>query len=173
LDEKEIIMGMYTGVRARVKVEERFRPAITKLHEDADWASALSIPNIEGWLNYGRHNFIPFGVLAYMPDAFGDPFETRKDKYGSLDGGSTFDGVWWTFSCSLKNYESEIDFFMTNVLRSIVEDVDYCESLYEDYPLPDYGMFDIEQVDYDCREWWGQFVTDWSDFLLGKTKDSP
>lgn len=165
-------MGMYTGVRARVKIKESLRPAITKLHEDCEWRE-VSVPNVEGWLNYGRCGLIPFGVLAYMPSDFEDPFETSEDKYGSFDGGSMFDGVWWTFSCSLKNYEGEISYFMNNVMLNLVEDVDYCESLYETYPLPDYNMFDPKQVDYDCREWWGQFVIDWSDFLLGKTKDSP
>lgn len=154
-------MGMYTGVRARVKIKPLERHAIQRLHDDGSWEDVLSF-NVGEWLKYERCNFIPFGVLSYMPSDFEEPFE-------SADGGSTFDGVWWTFSCSLKNYKNEIDFFMKNVLCHLVEDVDYCESLYEEWPY----LNEINHPHYYGREWWGQCVTDWSDFLLGKTQDSP
>jgi hypothetical protein len=163
-------MGMYTGVRARVKIKAEHRAAITKLHEDGDW-TAVTVPNVIDWIMHGRCGFIPFGVLAYMPDDFGDPFESSKDEYGPKEGGSMFDGEWWTFSCSLKNYENEIEFFMENIMCHLVEEVDYCESLYEEYPLPDVNPFDPQLIDTESREYWGQFCTNWSETILGVTSD--
>lgn len=130
---------MYTGLRACIKIKPEFRQDIKKLHDDNGWENT-NIPNIDKWMNFDRRGFIPFGALTCMPDDFGDPFEDRRDEYGSVSGGTKFDGEWWTFSCSLKNYEGEIQFFIENVLKHIVEEVDYCESLYEDYPYDDNGI---------------------------------
>lgn len=99
---------MYTGLRAKVKIRPEFRAEITKLHEEGSWEN-VKVPNIEIWLKQGRNGFIPFGMLAYMPDDFGEPFKPRMNEYGfESKGGSEFDGKWWTFSCSLKNYEGEM-----------------------------------------------------------------
>lgn len=126
-------MGMYTGLRARVKIKPEFRAEITKLHEESGWEN-VKVPNIQRWLREHRNGFIPFGVLAYMPDDFGEPFKPRKTDYGEVEGGSEFDGEWWTFSCSLKNYNGEIQIFIVQILANIVEEIDYCESLYEEWP---------------------------------------
>ncbi len=149
-------MGMYTGVRSRVKIKPEHRDAIKKLHDYGDW-TVVSVPNVIDWIMHGRCGFIPFGVLAYMPDDFGEP---------SKEGGSEFDGEWWTFSCSLKNYENEIEFFMENIMCHLVEEVDYCESLYEEYPLPDISQFDSQVVNQESREYWKQYCTDWTDVIF-------
>jgi hypothetical protein len=126
-------MGMYTGLRAKVKIKPEFRAEITKLHEEGGWEN-VKVPNIEIWLKQGRNGFIPFGVLAYMPDGFCEPFKPRNTEYGTVEGGSNFDGEWWIFSCSLKNYNGEIQTFIDKILTNIIEQVEYCESLYEEYP---------------------------------------
>jgi len=163
-------MGMYTGVRARVKIKPEHRDAIKKLHDYGDW-TVVSCPGVIDWIMHGRCGFIPFGVLAYMPEDFGDPFEPSRDKCGPKEGGSEFDGEWWTFSCSLKNYEGEIEFFMENVMCHLVQEVDYCESLYEEYPSPDDNQSNVRLIDVDTRQYWGQFCTNWSETILGVTSD--
>lgn len=127
---------MYTGLRARVKIKEKYRGDIQKLHDERSWEDT-NIPNIDGWLAFGRNRFIPFGITAYMPEEFDEPFEEREDEYGKVTGGTKFDGEWWTFSCALKNYEGEIQFFIEFIMSEIIEEVDYCESFYEEgeYPL--------------------------------------
>lgn len=127
-------MGMYTGLRARVKIKPEYRSAIQKLHDnhcndyiDEDGWDSLDhneIPNLSIWKAITRRNFIPFGGLAYMPDGFEQPFTDC--------GGSKFDGEWWTFSCSLKNYNNEIGTFTLLILKEIVEEIDYCQRLYEE-----------------------------------------
>lgn len=126
-------MGMYTGLRAKVVVKPQYRRAIGLLHEDDDLLKAWEAPAkilpewAKTWLNYGRSCFIPFGGLAYMPDDF------DKRNVDKEDGRSSYDEVTgvWEFACSLKNYESEIEYFVPNVLFNLAESVEYCESLYE------------------------------------------
>ena len=124
---------MYTGLRARVKIKPEYREAMYKLYhpesDDVDgfW-SVLNddeLPNLAEWKKVGRCNAIPCGCLAYMPDDFGEPF--------GKDGGHGFDGEWWTFSCSLKNYRNEIQTFFDLILKNITEEIDYCQRLYEIY----------------------------------------
>jgi len=161
-------MGMYTGVRARVKVKGPYRRAIEKLHHEGGWDN-VCVRNVEGWLKFFRHDFIPFGGLAYMPGDFQDPFESES----TFEGGSKFDGKWWTFSCSLKNYENEIEFFMKNVLCHLVSEVDYCMSLYEEFPYPNDAIFGVRTLSRDEIAWWGRFCKDWTDVILGNTQESP
>jgi hypothetical protein len=165
-------MGMYTGLRAHVKVYPRFRGLIASLHSDDEsmrWEKSIetnrhSFPeeadSLKGWCEFDRCGFIPFGVLAYMPDDFGD----RIDK---PDGGSVFDKETdsWEFACSLKNYQSEIQFFVPNVLKVISEEIFYCESLYEEYPYPNTPHpFDNKPITYlshDEYAHWKNFIIDW------------
>lgn len=125
---------MYTGLRARVKIKPEYRNAMHKLyHPDSDHAVGFwrvladdELPNLAEWKKVKYHDFIPAGcVVAYMPDDFGEPF--------GKEGGHSFDGEWWTFSCSLKNYGNEIQTFFDLILKNIVEEIDYCQRLYEEY----------------------------------------
>jgi hypothetical protein len=166
-------MGMYTGLRAKVIVHPRFRGLIASLHSDDEsmcWEKSIetnrhSFPDeadsLKEWCKFDRCGFIPFGRLAYMPDDFGDRVEDS-------DGGSLYDektGT-WEFACSLKNYESEIQFFVPNVLKVISEEILYCESLYEEYPMPQYYPNPFEDhgpyLSYDEYAHWKQFVRDWT-----------
>lgn len=52
-------MGMYTGLRARVKIKPEFRAEITKLHEESGWEN-VKVPNIQRWLREHRNGFIPY-----------------------------------------------------------------------------------------------------------------
>lgn len=123
---------MYTGLRARVKIKPEYRQAMFKLYDDSfvgDFWDALDddeLPNLAEWKKVYDRDFIPCGCLAYMPDGFGEPF------FGS-DGGHCFDGEWWTFSCSLKNYRNQIQTFFDLILKNIAEEIDYCQRLYEEY----------------------------------------
>jgi hypothetical protein len=156
-------MGHYTGLRAHVKVHQKFRGLLASLHSDdesMDWEKSIetnrdSFPDeadsIKRWCEFRRCGFIPFGLLSYMPDDFG----CEIDK---PDGGSVFDKETgsWEFACSLKDYKGEIEFFVTNVLKVISEEIFYCESLYEEYPQFNYSksMFEDQSTnwrDYTCK----------------------
>lgn len=165
-------MGMYTGLRASVEVHPRFRGLIASLHspdESMRWEKSIETnqhnfpdeaDSLKKWCEFDRCGFIPFGMLAYMPDDFGDRVENP-------DGGSRYDKEtgFWEFACSLKNYEGEIEFFVENVLKKI-STLHYCESLYEEFPYPDMPHpFDDRPtpcLSPDEYAHWKQFVTDWT-----------
>lgn len=157
-------MGMYTGLRATVKVKAEYDSLIGYLHwlapieEQSRWerASILSRHDFSGWIAYSRCDFIPFGALCYMPDTFsdsGESYSTYKDRI-------------WEFACSLKNYEGEIQFFVPNVLKVISEEIYRCESLYEEYPYPEHRPNPFEDhahyLSHDDYRHWKQFAIDWT-----------
>lgn len=152
-------MGMYTGLNALVKIKPEYHDAIDCLvnrnvPNDVEnlWkyiSENFDVPGAKEWSEYFRCSQIPFGCLAYMPDDFGGLFGDN--------GGVSYSNRWLMFSCSLKNYENEIEFFIKNVLRHIVEKVQYCYSLYEEYAYDDEGS-DLNWIDN---------VTNW----LGDLKD--
>ena len=126
-------MGMYTGLRAKVLVREEYSKAIEELHEnDHDvfgWRNiSSSFPNLKEWKEYSRHRFIPFASPYYLPDDW--TLIGKKNSY--YDKESRI----WEFSCSLKNYEEEIDFFVKKILLLVVDRVFYCQSLYEEDSEP-------------------------------------
>jgi hypothetical protein len=132
-------MDMYTGLRASVVVKPEWRAAIGLLHEteaDDRWRRVFdsfpAIPGLNKWVEVWRRDYIPFGDLAYMPEDFSEAED--RESYSTYE----FASGKWTFCCSLKNYENEIKIFVENVLAHIVERVEYCESLYEDYPPGDW-----------------------------------
>jgi hypothetical protein len=147
-------MGTYAGLRVKCTVKESFMPLIDALHQHCDWANAFQEAahlcdhgiNTEGdiasYVLLFRSNFIPFGMVCYMPGSWGDQY-------------SRFDGRIWEFCCSLKNYEGEIKDFFEKVLSQIAEDVSYCEVLYEEasrgslYSLVDGAMTCCGYKSYD------------------------
>lgn len=134
-------MGMYTGLRASVIVKPEFRYAISELHavEWPRWGKVLTtcprVPGLTEWVKYGCDQ-IPFGGLSYMPDDFSDA--ENGEHYSRFDE----DSGEWTFCCSLKDYKSEIEFFVENVLRHIIVRAKYCEHIYEVFPS-----------EYTWRQW--------------------
>ena len=127
-------MGMYTGLRFKVIVKEKYRDLIQQIlcEEDetdslTNWRHIKGLPGSREWSMESRCDFIPWGELCYMPD-------TWEAEYNKL-GHSTYnkDTGEWRIICSLKNYSGEISKFLNWVLAPIVEDVKYIEVLYEEW----------------------------------------
>lgn len=111
---------MYTGLYFKALIKEDYHKMVELVNND-DWNAAGQIcPIAKEWCKVGRHNLIPFGALCYMPDDFPEQISSFKD------------GV-WEVSCSLKNYEGEIQKFVEEVLKPISEEIYECFSLYEEY----------------------------------------
>lgn len=129
-------MGMYTGLRAKVIVKEQYRSGIAALSEGYGWDHRL--PGVAKWLEYDRHNFIPFGGLSYMRLDFsptGESFNKFDEKSGL-----------WEFYCSLKNYNDEIEYFVPMVLMRICSEFIFCQSLYEEsHDYTDYYLPNIDE----------------------------
>lgn len=126
-------MGMYTGLRFHVKLNELGVKVLEKLIENSDEDSSynrwdlgeLQVPlEIYNFKNFSRCNFIPFGEVYYMPDDW-----EWKNNYNKEE--ST-----WEVCCSLKNYNNEIEYFWDQVIPYIVSNVYYAEMLYEEFENP-------------------------------------
>lgn len=120
-------MGMYTGLRCKVKVKPQWHEAIDQLinkqcyWEDIQVADPFVMKVIDTWTNVGRSSMIPFGGIVYV-----DWDENDSDWQRSYK-----DGI-WIFQCSLKNYEDEIGQFLKYVLPNIISESYIIESRYEE-----------------------------------------
>jgi len=136
-------MGDYTGLRAKVTVKPELREYIKELlHHSYDWEDAMVSFQILGdwetnpaykmidaplksWIKYPRHSFIPFGMHSYMPEEWGDAYRKFDVETGV-----------WEFSCSVKNYDKTIEYFLENLFPLLVESCEYCEKRFEGYSSP-------------------------------------
>lgn len=133
---------MYTGLRIKATVKEEFRQMIEEINNGADWSEfAEQFPFLSAYAKQGRAEFIPCGSLSYMPDEW--EYKPRKAD-GSYDreNAAATDGFersidrktgYWTFQCSLKNYNQEIEQFLEEVLPNIIESAEHIEYLYEEW----------------------------------------
>jgi hypothetical protein len=126
-------MGMYTGLRVKVIVKEEYRQMIKEINEGAKWSDfSTQYPFLLDYAKQSRAEFIPRGSLSYMPNHWEtgefpnhkatDGFERNIDMRSGL----------WTFQCSLKNYEGEIEQFLSEVLPHIISEAKHIEYRYEE-----------------------------------------
>lgn len=146
-------MGMYTGLRCKVKVKPEWREAINQLIDpknDDDWrgiqiADPFIMKVVDIWSQVGRSGFIPFGGIAYVDWDENDEEWKRSFK----------DDI-WVFQCTLKNYEDEIGTFLKSILPNIICESYIIETRYEEdeketkYKLIDGSIVRIyDQLDND------------------------
>jgi len=127
-------MGMYTGLRVKVYVKEEYRDMINRINEGESWGEfSNQFPFLTNFSSLERAYSIPHGSLCYMPSSWetGDyPNEIATDGFDTkLD---TITG-YWTFQCSLKNYEDEIACFLNDVLTNIILKSEHIEYRYEEW----------------------------------------
>jgi len=119
-------MGMYTGLRVVAKIKPEYKGLVDSIVEYRNpmgcWLDVVGqYPFTQQFAEMGRSNFIPYGSLNYMP------YEWEKTN--------EWDGATWSFCCSLKNYEGEIETFLTTILVVISEYAEV-EYLYEEMTTP-------------------------------------
>jgi len=127
-------MGMYTGIRFKGYVKKEFRDSFENIALQGDWnESENKVFNNFGQI--GRSRFIPCGSLSYMPDEWEkEPF----DKYYCGVPTDGFERTWnketgyWTFQCSLKNYEDEIESWF-EIVPYFIEKIEHLEYFYEEW----------------------------------------
>ena len=124
-------MGMYTGLRVKVTVKEEYRKMLRAINGGEEWLQfSCEYPFLAGYAALGRSEFIPNGMISYMPDSW------ETDDYRATEGFET--GIdmrtgRWTFQCSLKNYENEIEKFLDEVLPNIITSSEHIEYFYEEW----------------------------------------
>lgn len=135
-------MGMYTGLRFKGVVKKEFRNNFGSIALNGDWKNS---PYWE-FSNFGnlfRSSFIPCGMLCYMPEEWDKPNEFGI-KYNKNTG-------YWTFQCSLKNYEHEIEKFF-DLVPYFIESVEVAEYFYEEDEWSQlYGLVDGKMVEINNK----------------------
>lgn len=154
-------MGMYTGLRCRVKIKEEFIKVVKHVIETDNWNSWEDAHNkfgfgfLKQFSEASRCNMIPFGSLSYMPDEW-DEYSNERTKL-FIEGLNEETRI-WSFQCSLKNYDSTISKFIEIILNNIVEEIDELEDFYEEcthsnkYVLKDGNIVGSEEVGYKYEE---------------------
>ncbi|WP_439187798.1 hypothetical protein [Bacillus subtilis] len=135
-------MGMYTGLRVKVTVKEEYRSMINQINRGAGWSEfSEEFPFLSNYALQTRAGLIPNGSLSYMPSSWATgeyPNETPTDGF---DTKIDMDTGYWTFQCSLKNYEGEIEQFFSDVLVNIISDSEHIEYFYEEWDESKYYEF--------------------------------
>lgn len=131
-------MGMYTGLRAKVIIKKEYRDIINQLmNEGKRWENLRNAPEfVETYSRYSRANFVPFGALCYMPDSWEKaPYNQWNEGVATQGFEASFNNEtgYWSFQCSLKNYDKTIEYFFENVLSEIIENVIHLEYFYEEW----------------------------------------
>lgn len=133
-------MGMYTGIRFKGIVKTEFRRNFWKIALEGAWEES----NIHIFKSFGinvrRASFIPCGSLSYMPDSWGQRvlFDDDYKIIGTSEDTDGFNRTYdkatgrWTFQCSLKNYEGEIETFF-ELLPDFIESIEHLEYFYEEW----------------------------------------
>ena len=124
-------MGMYTGLRVKVTVKEEYRGMINEINNGAEWREfSTRHPFVAEYARLGRSEFIPSGMISYMPDYW------ETEDYEATDGFDRkidMETGYWTFQCSLKDYENEIEKFLDEVLPNIITSSEHIEYFYEEW----------------------------------------
>jgi hypothetical protein len=139
-------MGMYTGIRFKGYVKPKYRKVFENIAMNGSWNESED-KVFKKYGQIGRSGFIPCGCLSYMPDEWeSEPF----DEYGDGTPTDGFERTWneetgyWTFQCSLKNYEDEIEEWF-KIIPYFIEKIEYLEYFYEEWTYSkQYDLVDDE-----------------------------
>lgn len=94
-------MGMYTGLRGIIRVPTEYMEAFSNVFISRMTWDEVNIPLTENYIIFlqdGRRNFIPLGVISSMPDDWESVAYLKDDMF--------------VFGCSLKNHNSTISKFI-------------------------------------------------------------
>jgi len=160
-------MGMYTGLRCKVIIKPKYRCELNLLHDELEYEwTESNIDFLREFGEYSRADFIPKGVLCYMPDDWED-VPLNKDGARDWMNATATDGFerrfdlktgLWSFQCSLKNYKGTIEYFFDKVMSKIIEKVIHLEYYYEEWDRSVFYDFvdgkivksDREGIKYGC-----------------------
>jgi len=118
-------MGDYTGIRFKGYIKEEFRNEFAIIALEGDWNKSKD-PIFNKFGEVRRASFIPCGSLSYMPDEW-ESNDEDTDEFARTWNKET---GYWTFQCSLKNYEDTIDEWF-KIIPYFIEKIDHLESYYE------------------------------------------
>ncbi|MEM5592822.1 hypothetical protein AAHH67_15635 [Niallia circulans] len=146
-------MGMYTGLRFKGIVKPEYREMIKEINDGADWNDFTEkFPFLTDYANQDRAEFIPRGSLAYMPDTWEEGEFPDQMSTDGFERSINLETGYWTFQCSLKNYNQEIEQFINEVLPKIIDSAEHIEYFYEEWARSIfYELKDEKIVDSDRK----------------------
>lgn len=160
-------MGMYTGFRFKGIIKKEYREDIKKAINDIKGAwGNCEHEELKKFDEIDRSFFIPFGGLCYMPNCW-EESESEEATDGFKRYFNETTGL-LCFQCSLKNYESTIEYFIKNIVPIVCDKLIHCEKLYEEWDVSNlYELKDgtVKQLDYGIRY---RYEEDW--FSYGVTQ---
>lgn len=130
-------MGMYTGLRCKIKIKEECLDIMEELQNiDYEW-SEHSLQEFRDFGEVDRATFIPKGILSYMPycwEKLDKDIKNKFDKEDVEEFNRNFDkeGKIWSFQCSLKN-SATIDYFIEKIIPIVAEEIIHLEMYYEEW----------------------------------------
>lgn len=153
---------MYTGLRIKVTVKEEYRAMISAINGGAAWKDySEQFPLLAAYASLEAAEYIPRGTSSYMPESWTSNVATEGfERSINMDTGN------WSFQCSLKNIEGEIQLFFSEVLPNIISDAEHIEYRYEESSKSQYydfvdgtikirEMLDSEETEYSYQGGWG------------------
>lgn len=109
-------MGSYTCLRVTVVIKKQYHGVVKALVAGSSWSEIKEqYPDLYSCLKEWNNDRIPFGESAYLPD-------TKDWNHGENMNTYCEESATWTFICSFKNYEKELQSFCTTVLSEIIEE---------------------------------------------------
>ena len=153
-------MGMYTGLRFKGFIKEEFREDIELvLNDSKEWGACKHQELLEFDEKFERSGFIPFGSSSYMTASWeGKPYDDKKPWECPATDGFDFkfnkETGYWSFQCSLKNYDGEIDYFVKTIIPLICSKLIHCEEYYEEWTtsiLYELKDGEIKELDFGIR----------------------
>lgn len=122
-------MGMYTGVRCKVIVNEEYREELGRLIENnLGWEDSNIVAFKDFSICNGANKFL-YEDACYMTYCWHDEDGNPTDGFNRDFDINT--GL-WVFQCDLKNYNNEVGKFFDFVLSEMIDNIIHLEVLREE-----------------------------------------
>lgn len=125
---------MNTGLRIKVTVKTDFRQMINEINkEEAYFCDYVDqFPFLSNYAKLKRSELIPSGISAYMPTGWEEGEYPNEQPTDGFERKFDTETGFWTFQCSLKNYDRVIEHFFKDVLANIIVSAEHIESKHEE-----------------------------------------
>jgi hypothetical protein len=118
-------MGHYTSIRFKGYVKPEYRKDFYNIAISGEWENS----NVKQFKKFGEKyesaSFIPRGI-CYVDDWFEQPYEPDHKPIDGFERSYNVETGYWTFLCSLKNYDNTVDVFQ-KLIPLFIEKIDYFE----------------------------------------------
>lgn len=125
---------MFTGLRIKVTIKKDFHQMINEINdEEADFCDFVDqFLFLKKYAKLKRSELIPSGISSYMPTGWEKGEYPNQQPTDGFERKFNVETGFWTFQCSLKNYDRVIESFFTDVLANIIVSAEHIECQHEE-----------------------------------------